>query len=92
MPSSRYDGEKAARFWKTQLMPAVRALPGVEAVAAANCAPMSLAPTEHTRFATRFGIEGRTFDPGRYPVAQLSVGDARIFSRAGDSAAARPRG
>ena len=32
---------------------------------------MSLGPTEHTRFATRFGIEGRTFDPGRYPVAQF---------------------
>jgi ABC-type antimicrobial peptide transport system permease subunit len=31
---------------------------------------MSLGPTEHSRFATRFGIEGRTFDPGSYPVAQ----------------------
>jgi hypothetical protein len=31
---------------------------------------MSLSPTEHSRFATRFGIEGRTFDPGSYPVAQ----------------------
>lgn len=36
----------------------------------ANCAPMSLSPTGRFRFATRFGIEGRTFDPGRYPVAQ----------------------
>ena len=31
---------------------------------------MSLAPTEHSRFATRFGIPGRTFDSGSYPVAQ----------------------
>ena len=70
MPSSRYDDNKSAQFWKSQLWPAVRALPGVEAVAMANCAPMSLSPTARSRFATRFGIEGRTFDPGRYPVAQ----------------------
>jgi predicted permease len=71
MPSSRYDWNKAARFLNTQLLPAVRAVPGVEDVAAANCAPMSLSPTEHSRFATRFGIEGRTFEPGRNPVAQF---------------------
>jgi predicted permease len=70
MPSSRYDDNKSTQFWKTQLMPAVRALPGVEVAAAANCTPMSLSPTGRFRFATRFGIEGRTFDPGRYPVAQ----------------------
>ena len=51
-------------------MPALRGVPGVEDVAAVNSAPMSLGPTEHSRFATRFGIEGRTFDPGSYPVAQ----------------------
>jgi len=71
MPSSRYDWNKTARFLNTQLLPAVRALPGVQDVAAANCAPMSLAPTAHSRFATRFGIEGRTFDPGHNPVAQF---------------------
>jgi predicted permease len=70
MPSSRYDDAKTAQFWKNQLLPAVQALPGVQAVAMANCAPMSLSPTGRFRFATRFGIEGRTFDPGRYPVAQ----------------------
>ena len=70
MPGSRYDDNKSTRFLNAQLLPALRALPGVEDVAAANCAPMSLAPTAHSRFATRFGIEGRTFDPGRYPVAQ----------------------
>jgi putative ABC transport system permease protein len=71
MSSSRYDWEKAARFFDTQLMPAVRALPGVEGVAAANCAPMSLEPTEHSRYTTRFGVEGRTFDVGRYPIGQI---------------------
>jgi putative ABC transport system permease protein len=71
LPSSRYDGQKAAQFLNTQLMPAVRALPGVEDVAAVNSAPMSLGPTERTRFASRFGIAGRTFDRGHYPVAQL---------------------
>jgi predicted permease len=71
LPSSRYDWNKAARFLNTQLLPAVRALPGVVDAAAANCAPMSLALTAHSRYATRFGIEGRTFEPGRNPVAQL---------------------
>src|ERR1700722_16130122 len=31
---------------------------------------MSLRATEHTRFATRFGIQGRTFESGSFPVAQ----------------------
>jgi len=71
MPSSQYDWNKSAQFLNTQLMPAVRALAGVEAVAAANCAPMGLRPSEHSRFATRFGVEGHTFPAGGYPVAQL---------------------
>jgi putative ABC transport system permease protein len=45
-------------------------VPGVQEVAAVNSAPMSLAPSEHSRFATRFGIEGRVFDKGSFPVAQ----------------------
>jgi len=61
---------KSAQFFNACLAPALRAVPGVQDVAAANAAPMSLAPTELMRFATRFGIEGRTFDPGHYPVAQ----------------------
>jgi ABC-type antimicrobial peptide transport system permease subunit len=31
---------------------------------------MSLGPSEHSRFATRFGIQGRTFASGSFPVAQ----------------------
>ena len=62
--------DKSAEFLTTQLVPALRNIPGVAQVAAVNSAPMSLGATEHSRFATRFGIEGRTFDPGSYPVAQ----------------------
>jgi putative ABC transport system permease protein len=71
LPGSRYDGTKISQFLNNQLLPAVRALPDVKEAAAANCAPLSLRPTEHSRFATRFGIEGRTFEAGRFPVAQL---------------------
>jgi predicted permease len=66
----RSDWDKSAQLLGTQLMPILRQVPGVKDVAGVNSAPMSLGPTEHSRFATRFGIEGRTFDPGSYPVAQ----------------------
>jgi ABC-type antimicrobial peptide transport system permease subunit len=32
---------------------------------------MTLGPAEHSRFATRFGIQGRTFASGSFPVAQM---------------------
>jgi len=66
----RSDWDKSAEFLGTQLIPALRQVPGVQDVAGVNSAPMSLGATEHSRFATRFGVEGRTFDPGSYPVAQ----------------------
>jgi predicted permease len=66
----REDWNKSAEFLGTQLMPPLRTVPGVLDVAGVNSAPMSLGPAEHSRFATRFGIEGRRFDPGSYPVAQ----------------------
>jgi predicted permease len=56
--------------WDNELVPALRRVPGVHEVAAINSAPMSLGPAEHSRFATRFGIVGRTFDSGSFPVAQ----------------------
>ena len=62
--------DKSEEFLVTRLMPALRSVPGVVDVAAVNSAPMSLGSTEHSRFATRFGVEGRTFDSGSYPVAQ----------------------
>jgi len=70
VPSSRFDSNKTAQFWNAKVLPEIKALPGVKSVGMANCTPMSIAPTARSRFATRFGIEGRTFDPGRYPVAQ----------------------
>ena len=62
--------DQSEEFFKNRLSPALRGVPGVIDVAAVNSAPMSLVSTEHSRFATRFGIEGRTFDSGSYPVAQ----------------------
>jgi putative ABC transport system permease protein len=67
----RGDFDKSAAFFATQLAPALRRIPGIQDVAAVNSAPMSLGPTEHSRFATRFGIQGRSFDSGSFPVAQL---------------------
>jgi predicted permease len=56
--------------WDKSLLPVLRRIPGVQDVAAVNSAPMSLGPAEHSRFATRFGIQGRTFDSGSFPIAQ----------------------
>jgi predicted permease len=70
LPVTGYDWEKAGKFFRDALLPRIRQLPGVLQVAAANTAPMMIDRTEHSRFATRFGIVGRTFDPGRFPVAQ----------------------
>ena len=66
------DGWTAAtRLYNDQLAPALRALPGVYSVATANMAPLSLDRTETSRFASRFGILGRTYPPGGYPVTQI---------------------
>jgi predicted permease len=66
----REDWDKSAAFFANRLAPVLKRLPGVQDVAAVNSAPMSLGPAEHSRFATRFGIQGRTFDSGSFPVAQ----------------------
>jgi len=66
----RRDWVNSSEFLSSRLVPTLRAVPGVSEVAAVNSAPMSLGATEHSRFATRFGIEGRVFDSGSYPVAQ----------------------
>ncbi|HEY3738462.1 MAG TPA: ABC transporter permease [Bryobacteraceae bacterium] len=75
----REDGSKAEEFLETQLMTALRKVPGVAGVAAINSAPLTLGATDHSRFATRFGVEGRTFDPGSYPVAQNRWGSPDFF-------------
>jgi predicted permease len=60
----------APAFVSNRLLPAVRGIAGVEDAAVVNAAPLGLAPSEHSRFATRFGLEGRAFERGNYPVAQ----------------------
>jgi predicted permease len=62
-----------------KIAPAMRRLPGVQDVASINSAPMSLDANDHTRFATRFGIQGRTFDAGSFPVAQNRWGTPEYF-------------
>jgi len=71
VPSTRYDPTRAHEFFDSQLIPALAALPGVAGVAAANSAPMTLGTSEHSRFATRFGVEGVTYPQGQYPVTQI---------------------
>lgn len=66
-----YDWDHSAQFVGDRVLPALRGLPGVTAAAAVNSAPMTLGPTEHSRYASRFGVEGKTYEAGHYPVAQL---------------------
>ena len=40
---------------------------------------MSLGPSDHSRFATRFGIQGRTFDSGSFPVTQIRWATPEYF-------------
>jgi predicted permease len=65
--------------WDKALLPALRRIPGVQDVAAVNSAPMSLGSSDHSRFATRFGIQGRTFDTGSFPVAQIRWNTPEYF-------------
>ncbi|MCP5120195.1 MAG: FtsX-like permease family protein, partial [bacterium] len=68
--SKRFTWEEAARFYREDLFPKLRALPGVEEVAVIVSAPLTLAPSESSRFATRFGIVGHDHPPGQFPVTQ----------------------
>lgn len=65
------DWPGSAQLFQQQIAPRLLALPGVKQVASANAAPMTLGRTEYSRFATRFGLVGRSFEAGRFPVAQL---------------------
>lgn len=66
-------------FFAIGVEPELKAIPGVQQVAAVNSIPMSLGPTEHSRFAARFGIVGRQFEPGRFPTAQIRWCTANYF-------------
>ncbi|HVT94263.1 MAG TPA: ABC transporter permease [Bryobacteraceae bacterium] len=65
------DRQDPEQFWRMRLFPALRALPGIQGVAVANAVPFNLGRTEHSRFASRFGIEGQSCKPGHFPVAQM---------------------
>jgi len=79
----KYNWEQAGKFFHDTLFPGIERLPGVVAVAAVNTAPMRIDRTEHSRFATRFGIVGRTFEPGRFPTAQIRWVSPGYFSTLG---------
>lgn len=65
------DWDKSYEMFRNRIEPALKSLPGVQAVAAVKSVPMSLGASEHSRFATRFGIVGRSFDSGKFPTAQI---------------------
>lgn len=62
--------QKSYEVFNSRIVPELKKLPGVQDVAAINAVPMSLGATEHSRFATRFGIPGVQFQPGSFPIAQ----------------------
>ncbi len=64
------DWAKSYDVFRNSVVPELKSVPGVQEVAAVNSVPMSLRVTEHSRYATRFGIVGRTFNPGQFPTAQ----------------------
>ena len=65
------DWKKSYELFNSRVLPALANIPGVQQVAAVNSVPLSLGPTEHSRYATRFVIVGRTFEPGKFPTAQI---------------------
>lgn len=60
-----------AQIFETKLQPEIASLPGVQAVAGANTAPMSLQRSQISRFSTRFSIPGADFAADSYPIAQV---------------------
>jgi len=65
------DWRKSYNFFRNRVAPELASIPGVAEVGAVNAIPMSLGATEHSRFATRFGIVGVDFEPGQFPTAQI---------------------
>jgi putative ABC transport system permease protein len=70
---------QAGPLFERQIAPQIRRLPGVTAVASANCAPLTIGSTSLTRFATRFGVPGRVYEAGRFPVAQVRSVSTEYF-------------
>ncbi len=71
LPAGADGWEGTAKLFEDKLKPSLRAVPGVEVVASANMAPLSLGRTETSRWATRFGVKGVQYSEGAFPVAQI---------------------
>ncbi len=69
-PLADRDWNKSYVLLQNTVVPALTGFSAIRDVAAVNVVPMSLGATEHSRFATRFGIVGRDFGPGQFPTAQ----------------------
>ena len=79
VPSGDNGWEESARLFENRLGPAIRALSGVELVATANMAPLSIDRTETSRFASRFGISGVQHPGGPFRSRRFA-GSARTTS------------
>lgn len=71
VPLADRDWNKSYNLFHDRIAPELEHVSGVQAVAAVNSLPMTLRTTEHSRYATRFGIVGKNFEPGRFPTAQI---------------------
>jgi|HubBroStandDraft_6_1064221.scaffolds.fasta_scaffold06722_4 predicted permease len=71
--------DKSYDMFLNRILPGLQSIPGVQEVAGVNSLPMTLASTEHTRYATRFGVEGTTTAPGQFPTAQIRWCTANYF-------------
>jgi len=74
LPPSRYQRDEQIASFYEQLMPRIRALPGVEQAAVIDRLP--LAPSLAI---TRFTAEGQQPEPGKEPIAQMRAVDQRFF-------------
>lgn len=71
--------EKSYDMFLNRILPGLQSIPGVQEVAAVNSLPMTLASTDHTRYATRFGVVGASTAPGQFPTAQIRWCTANYF-------------
>jgi len=65
------DWERSAKIFEQKVAPRISSIAGVRDVAASNFVPMTLSPTEISRFTTRFGVPGQPLTEEGYPLAQL---------------------
>jgi hypothetical protein len=71
--------DKSYDVFLNRILPGLQSIPGVQEVAAVNALPMTLASTEHTRYATRFSVARTTTAPGQFPTAQIRWCTANYF-------------